>query len=54
MKKGKNPAVNEEQILIQANLNNIEPGDSVDKLRALENANEIQANEEIKQQNNNL
>lgn len=54
MKKAKNPVVNEEQMTIQANLNNLEPGNSVNKLRALEDANEIQAHDEIQQQNNNL
>lgn len=39
---------------IQANLNNLEPGNSVDKQRKLETANMILAGEEIRQQNENL
>ena len=39
---------------IRANLNNLEPGDSVNEHRAIETANLILTSEEIKQQNNNL
>ncbi|MBS4179409.1 hypothetical protein [Lederbergia citrea] len=54
MKKRKNPVVNEEKMLIQANLNNVVPGDSVDEERAVERGNEMLAHDEIEQQNNNL
>ncbi|MBP0725342.1 hypothetical protein J5Y03_09085 [Bacillus sp. RG28] len=53
MKKDKN-LISKEQMTITANLNNLEPGDSVDKHRAIEAGNIILAAEEIKQQNNNL
>ncbi len=54
MKKKKKQLVNEEEMTIRANLNNLEPGDSVNEHRAIETANLILASEEIKQQNNNL
>jgi hypothetical protein len=53
MEKDKN-LISKEQMTITANLNNLEPGDSVDKHRAIEAGNIILAAEEIKQQNNNL
>lgn len=53
MKKQKN-LINEEDITTQANLNNLEPGNSVDEHRRIETANLILTSEEIKQQNNNL
>jgi len=52
--KEKKPLVNEEQMKITANLNNLEPGDSIDKHRAFEAGNIILSEGEIKQQNNNL
>ncbi len=54
MKKKNNPIVNEEEMILHANLNNLEPGDSVDEHRAFERGNLIQAAKEIGQQNNNL
>ena len=54
MKKEKKPLVSEEKMTIRANLNNMEPGDSVKEHRTIETANLILADEEIKQQNNNL
>lgn len=54
MNKRKNPIKNDEELIIRANLNNIEPGDSVNKQRTLETANIDLAQEEIQQQNNNL
>ena len=54
MKKKKNQLVNDEEMTIRANLNNLEPGDSVNEHRAIETANLIQTSEEIKQQNNNI
>lgn len=54
MKKKKNQMVNEEDTTIQANLNNLEPGESVDEHRRIETANLILTSDEIKQQNNNL
>jgi len=53
MEKDKN-LISKEQMTITANLNNLKPGDSVDKHRAIEAGNIILAAEEIKQQNNNL
>lgn len=44
----------ENDINLQAILNNLEPGDSVDEHRETETANIILAAEEIQQQNNNL
>ena len=41
MKKEKRSLKNEEELNIQANLNNLEPGDSVNKQRALETGNLI-------------
>jgi hypothetical protein len=38
---------------IRANLNNLEPGDSVNEHRAIETANLMLASEELKQQNDN-
>jgi len=52
-KKDKLP-INEEQMKIQADLNNLDPGHSVDKHRKIETANIILAGEEIRQQNENL
>lgn len=54
MDKKKKPLNNEEHLTIQANLNNLEPGESVNEHRAVETGNIILAGEEIKQQNNNL
>ena len=54
MKNRKNPVVNEKEMNIQANLNNLEPADSVNKHRALETGNLILARDEIQQQNDNL
>lgn len=54
MKESKKAIVNEEEMKIRANLNNLEPGDSVNEQRALEKANLMLTSEEIKQQNNNL
>ena len=54
MKKEKRSLKNEEELNIQANLNNLEPGDSVNKQRALETGNLILAHDEIQQQNDNL
>ncbi len=54
MKKKENQLVNEEEMTIRANLNNLEPGESVNEHRAIETANLILTSEEIKQQNNNL
>jgi hypothetical protein len=54
MKKGKNPLVSEEKMTIRANLNNLEPGDSVKEHRIIETANTTLASEELKQQNENL
>jgi len=52
--KKKNPIINEEQITITSNLNNLKSGDSVNEHRMIERGNLIQAEDEIKQQNNNL
>ncbi|MBP1916521.1 hypothetical protein [Lederbergia galactosidilytica] len=46
--------INQEEITTQANLNNLEPGDSVDEQRTVETANSHLAKDEIQQQNNNL
>ncbi|HEY4553708.1 MAG TPA: hypothetical protein VIG80_10975 [Bacillaceae bacterium] len=54
MKEKKNPIVDEEKMRIQANLNNLEPGDSVNEHREKETGNMITGAEEIKQQLNNL
>ncbi|MBS4198392.1 hypothetical protein KHA93_01790 [Bacillus sp. FJAT-49732] len=54
MKKKKPPLLNQEQITITSNLNNLKAGDSVNEHRMVERGNLIQAEEEIKQQNNNL
>ncbi|MEK3889932.1 hypothetical protein [Bacillus sp. FSL K6-3431] len=54
MKKKLNASIDEEKMKVQANLNNLEPGDSVNEHRAFETANLIQARKEIEQQNNNL
>lgn len=54
MKSRKNPLVNEDEMKIRANLNNLEPGDSVNEHRVMETGNLIQAHDEIQQQNNNL
>ncbi|MBS4197558.1 hypothetical protein [Lederbergia citri] len=54
MKKKKNSLINEEQIRITSNLNNLKAGDSVNEHRMFERGNIIQAEEEIKQQNDNL
>jgi hypothetical protein len=54
MDKKKKPLIDEEQMTIEANLNNLEPGDSVNEHRALETGNIILAGEEIRQQNENL
>jgi hypothetical protein len=48
------PIRNEEQMKIQADLNNLDPGHSVDEHRKIETANIILAGEEIRQQNENL
>ncbi|WP_170110109.1 hypothetical protein [Peribacillus acanthi] len=50
----KKPLIDEEKMTIQANLNNLEPGDSVNEHRAMESGNIILAGEEIRQQNENL
>ncbi|WP_154669813.1 hypothetical protein [Bacillus niameyensis] len=42
------------KMLIRANYNNLEPGDSLDKHRAIETTNIDLAEEEINQQNENL
>ena len=54
MKKKVNQVVNDEEMTLRANLNNIEPGDSVNEHRSKETANLIIASDDIKQQNNNL
>ena len=54
MNKKKKPLINEEQMKIDANLNNLEPGESVNVHREIETANITLAGEEIKQQNDNL
>ncbi|MBW8348390.1 hypothetical protein K0H71_02885 [Bacillus sp. IITD106] len=54
MKNKKIPLLNEEQITIISNLNNLKAGDSVNEHRMFERGNIIQAEDEIKQQNNNL
>jgi hypothetical protein len=54
MNKKKNAFVNDEQMTIQANLNNLEPGESVNEHRKIETGNIILAGEEIRQQNENL
>ncbi|MFB7139107.1 hypothetical protein ACFCYN_05620 [Gottfriedia sp. NPDC056225] len=54
MTKQYKPLINEEHMKIQANLNNLDPGHSVDELRKIETANMILAGEEIRQQNENL
>ncbi|GIN74691.1 hypothetical protein J14TS2_51660 [Bacillus sp. J14TS2] len=55
MKKNKQKTIiNQEDMTIRANLNNLEPGDSVNKERTLETANSKLAKDEIQQQNNNL
>ncbi|GIN57861.1 hypothetical protein [Lederbergia ruris] len=46
--------INQEEMTAQANLNNLEPGDSVNEQRNLETANSELAKDEIQQQNNNL
>jgi hypothetical protein len=53
MDNNKKPLISEKQMTIEANLNNLEPGDSVNEHRALETGNIILAGEEMKQQNNN-
>ncbi|MCJ8009104.1 hypothetical protein ACFFF5_09375 [Lederbergia wuyishanensis] len=52
--KKKTPIINEEQITITSNLNNLKAGDSVNEHRMFERGNITQAEDEIKQQNNNL
>ncbi|MEH6937771.1 hypothetical protein V7056_07895 [Bacillus sp. JJ664] len=54
MDKKKKPLHLEEELKITADLNNLEPGESVNEHRTIETANIILAGEEIKQQNNNL
>lgn len=54
MSKRKKSVVNEEKMKITANLNNLEPGNSVNEHRQIESGNIILAGEEIRQQNNNL
>jgi len=54
MEKKKKPVVNEAELTIRANLNNLEPGDSVKEHRTVETGNLILAEKEIGQQNNNL
>ena len=54
MKKEKRSIKNEEELNIQANLNNLEPGESVNEHRAVETGNLFLARDEIQQQNNNL
>lgn len=50
----KKSSVNEKELNIQTNLNNLEPGDSVNEHRAIETGNLLFARDEIQQQNNNL
>lgn len=52
MKKKKN-LVSEDYMKIRANLNNLEPGDSVKEHRTIETANISIASDEIQQQNDN-
>jgi hypothetical protein len=54
MNKKNKPLISEEQLTITANLNNLEPGDSVNEHRNMEAGNIILAEKEIGQQNNNL
>ncbi|WP_176525770.1 hypothetical protein [Bacillus sp. AFS001701] len=54
MSKKNKPIRSEEQMKIQADLNNLDPGHSVDEHRKIETANIILAGEEIRQQNENL
>ncbi len=54
LSKKNKPLINEEQMKIQADLNNLDPGHSVDEHRKIETANIILAGEEIRQQNENL
>ena len=54
MKKSNQPLKQLESVHIQANLNNLEPGNSVKDHRDFETGNLIQGKKEIKQQNNNL
>ena len=54
MRKERRSIKNEEELNIRANLNNLEPGDSVKEHRTIETANLILAHDEIQQQNNNL
>lgn len=54
MTKKKKSIVNEGKMRIMADLNNLEPGESVNEHREFETANILLAGEEIKQQNNNL
>lgn len=54
MEKKKKPVVDEAKLNIRANLNNLEPGDSVNEQRTLETTNAFLAEKEIGQQNNNL
>lgn len=54
MSKKKKSIVNEGKMRIMADLNNLEPGESVNEHREFETANILLAGEEIKQQNNNL
>ncbi|MFD4703274.1 hypothetical protein ACFWM3_00275 [Gottfriedia sp. NPDC058432] len=54
MSKKDKPLINEEQMKIQADLNNLDPGHSVDEHRKIETTNIILAGEEIRQQNENL
>lgn len=54
MNKRKTPLKTDEEMIIRANLNNLEPGDSVKEQRIIETANINLAHDEIQQQNNNL
>ncbi|MCJ7843333.1 hypothetical protein MUB24_21135 [Lederbergia sp. NSJ-179] len=53
-KNKKKTLIDQEEMLRQANLNNLEPGDSVEEHRSIETANIQIAEDEIGQQNNNL
>ena len=54
MTKKKKSLVSDEDMLMRANLNNLEPADSVHEHRQLETGNLILTTDEIKQQNENL
>ncbi|HLU23710.1 MAG TPA: hypothetical protein VKZ77_14700 [Bacillaceae bacterium] len=54
MKKNNDHLIDQGKMKKTANLNNLEPGDSVNEHRSVETGNLIQANKEIEQQNNNL